>query len=291
MSLWKTYHIAQSTEDALRALRDAPGPAQIIAGGTDLLLDMQQGRHSAIHTLVDVNEIPGMTHLEERDGELFIGASVPHKHITQSELVRSHAEALSTASGLIGGPQVRNTATIGGNVAHALPAADGTIALLALDARAETVSTSGIRQLPIADLFQGPGESTLSPLEEILHGFRIALRKQGQASAFNRIMRPQGVAIAILNLGAWVEMDGPVVVDVRIAVGPSGPVPRRMRGAEEVLKGKTLGPDAIAAAYDCVVDEATLRTSKHRATKEYRQDMVRVLLEKTLSEAASRAAR
>lgn len=290
MSLWQTYHIAESTEDALRALRESPGPAQVIAGGTDLLLDMQQGRHQSVHTLVDVNDIPSMTKLEVRDGELYIGASVPHREVTDSALVHEHAPALATASGLIGGPQVRNTATIGGNVAHALPAADGTIALIALNARAEVCSISGPRQIPILDLFAGPGKNTLSATEELLAGFWLPLRSAGQGSAFNRIMRPQGVAIAILNLAVWVEMDGDTIGDVRIAAGPAGPTPRRMAGAEQVLRGRSVNPESIEAAYRAALEDASLRTSKHRATQEYRRDMVGVLLEKTLIEATNRAA-
>jgi carbon-monoxide dehydrogenase medium subunit len=289
MSLWENYYIASSTDDALRALREAPGPARVVAGGTDLLLDIQQGRHAPVHTFVDVNEIPDLKKLEVRDGELYIGASVPHRVITTSGLVCENCQALATASGLIGGPQVRNTATIGGNVAHALPAADGTIALMALGADAQVAGTGGPRRVPMADLFKGPGESTLVPNEEILTGFFVPLRRPGQGSAFNRIMRPQGVAIAIINLAAWIHMQGGRVQDVRIAVGPSGPVPRRLAKAEDALRGKAPDDEAVAAAYAAALEDASLRTSRHRATKEYRRDMVGVLLEKTLREAVERA--
>ena len=291
MKLWEKYHVAQSTDDALLVLERAPGNAQIIAGGTDLLLDMQQGRHEPVHTFVDVNEIQDMTALEIRGGELFIGASVPHKVITDSDLVRNHCQALATASGLIGGPQVRNTATIGGNVAHALPAADGTIALVSLDAEAEIASRSGRRRVPLVDLFLGPGESALKPRDELLTGFYVRLREPGQASAFNRIMRPQGVAIAILNLAAWVHRTDDIIKEVRIAVGPSGPVPRRMREAENVLRGKPLTAASISRAHEAILGEATLRTSRHRATDEYRRKMAGFLLNNTLTEAFDRTER
>ncbi|MBC8496104.1 MAG: FAD binding domain-containing protein, partial [Chloroflexi bacterium] len=163
MNLWKKYHNSQTVSDALQVLADAPGEAILIAGGTDLMLDLQQGNRPPVHTLVDVTAIPEMTALEIRDGELFIGASVPHARITKSSIVQEHAAALATASGLVGGPQVRNTATLGGNVAHALPAADGTIALIALDAEAEVASLGERRRVPLEQLFAGPGESTLDP--------------------------------------------------------------------------------------------------------------------------------
>ena len=291
MKLWENYHIARSVDETLDTLAKVSGEVQIIGGGTDLLLDLQQGRHNPVDTLIDINEIPEMGALEITGDEIFIGAAVPHKKITTSPIIQEHCQALATASGLIGGPQVRNTATIGGNVAHALPAADGTIALMALDAYAEVASAAGKRRIPIVELFLGPGKSALKPRHEILTGFYVKLRSTGQSSAFNRIMRPQGVAIAILNLAVWLHRSDDLIHAVRIAVGPSGPVPRRMRQAEQTLIGKPLTDESIEAAYAAVLAEASFRTSRHRATKEYREKMVRVLLEKTLIEAFESAAR
>ena len=205
MKLWKNYHLPQSIDDALQTLAATPGKANFIAGGTDLLLDLQQGRHDPVHSLIDITEIPEMSILESRGGELFIGAGVPHRKIVNSPIVQEHAEALTEACGLIGGSQVRNTATLGGNVAHALPAADGTIALMALDAEAEIASLTGHRRAPLREIFVGPGVNSLE--NELLVGFYLSLKNPGDASAFKRVMRPQGVAIAILNLGVWLNRD------------------------------------------------------------------------------------
>ena len=281
MNFCQNYHLAQTIDDALRTLVSAPGEACIIGGGTDLLLDLQQGRHPPVHTLVDVTQIPALTTLEIRDDELFIGAGVPHRKIAASPLVREHARALAKACGLIGGPQVRNTATLGGNVAHALPAADGTIALMTLDARAIIERLDGQRTVPLGELFLGPGKSALAK-DELLVGFRVSLRNPGDASAFKRVMRPQGVAIAILNLGAWLRREGNHIADVRIAVGPSGPVPRRMTTAEDVLRGQPLDDASLQRAYQAILLEANFRTSRHRATKEYRRHVVGVLLRDVL---------
>ena len=287
MNLWTNYHIAQSIDDALQALVKAPGEALIIGGGTDLLLDLQQGRHAPVHTLVDVTQVPELIALEIRNGELFIGAGLPHHTIIHSSLVQEHAAALVEACGLIGGPQVRNTATLGGNVAHALPAADGTIALMALDARGVVAGLESRITIPLAELFLGPGKTALK--NEVLVGFQVSLREAQEASAFNRVMRPQGVAIAILNMGVWLRRAGEAIADVRIAVGPSGPVPRRMLAAESVLRGQPLDPAILQQAYQAVLAEASVRTSRHRATAEYRQHVVGVLLEDTLTAAFKRA--
>lgn len=283
MNLWKHYHNAQTVTDALQVLAEAPGRACLIAGGTDLMLDLQQGNHPPVHTLVDVTAIPEMTALEIREGELFIGASVPHARITTSPLVREHAAALATACGLIGGPQVRNTATLGGNVGHALPAADGTIALTALDAEAEVASLGGRRRVPMDELFLGPGESSLEARRELLVGFYLPLRGPNQASAFKRVMRPQGVAIAILNAAVWLQCDDGRITDVHIALGPSGPVPRRLRNAESVLRDQPYDEVVVGQAVKALLEESSFRTSRHRSTQAYRHHMAGILLEETLA--------
>jgi CO/xanthine dehydrogenase FAD-binding subunit len=289
MNYWEKYYIAKDVGDALQALANSPGSVKIIAGGTDLLLDMRQGRHPPVHTLIDVTRIPEMMSLSIRNRELFIGASVTHKQIVESTHTLEHAQALVEACGLIGGPQVRNSATLGGNVAHALPAADGTIALMALDASAEVADYRGRRRVPLKELFSGPGKSTLRSNKEILVGFYLPLRTRGQASAFLRVMKPQGVAIAILNSCVWIEREGDSIKDLRIVLGPSGPVPMRMYGAEECLRGKLYEELTIKNAIHALLDDARFRTSKHRATEGYRRHLAGVLFRDTLEIVWSRA--
>jgi len=282
MKLSKYFYYTKSIEDALQALQKSQGPKKILAGGTDLLLDLQQGRHPPVATLIDITDIPELKMLEHRAHEIFIGAAVPHRVITTSSTIRLHAEALAEASGLIGGPQVRNVATLGGNIAHALPAADGTIALMALDARAEIATINGRRFVSLANLFKGPGKSTLDPDKELLVGFYIAEKLPGQGSAFKRIMRPQGVAIAILNCAVWLQRAGRVIEDIRISIGPSGPTPRRLVEVEDALRGKHPDEDVLESAYQVLLEKVNFRTSKHRATQAYRQEMAGVLLRETL---------
>jgi carbon-monoxide dehydrogenase medium subunit len=289
MPYWKNYHVAQTIADALQALAAAPGEVRLVAGGTDLLLDLQQGRHAPVDTLVDVTRVNEMCLLEMRQDGLFVGAGLPLNQVIASPLLMEHAQALYEAASLIGGPQVRNTATLGGNVGHALPAADGTIALTALDAQAEVASLAGHRRVPMLQLFAGPGRSTLDPRTEMLVGFHLAPRRPGQASAFRRVMRPQGVAIAILNVAVWLQRNEDRIDAVRIAIGPSGPTPRRAFAAEAVLQGSRLNAETLQQATEALLSEARFRTSPHRATAEYRRQMAGVLLEETLTTAWSRA--
>ncbi len=291
MSIWKNYYLAQSVSDALKMTAGVSGSARFVAGGTDLLLDLQQGRHPPVELLVDLTEIAEMRNLELRPAVLFIGAAVPLNRVVDSPLVREHAAALFEAASLIGGPQVRNTATLGGNVAHALPAGDGTIALLALEAKAEIASMEGRRLAPMNELFLGPGRSALDTKKEILVGFHLPLTKQGEGSAFRRVMRPQGVAIAILNMAAWVQRTGDKISSVRISAGPAGPKPFRAYQAEAVLCDREMSEDSLREALQALLAQAHYRTSPHRATMEYRQKMSKVLLWEVLQTAWERAGR
>ncbi|HEX9616642.1 MAG TPA: xanthine dehydrogenase family protein subunit M [Anaerolineales bacterium] len=290
MTLWKNYYLAESILAALQALSEAGDPSRLIAGGTDLLLDLQQGRHSPVHTLVDVTSIPELNTIEIRGEQLFVGAAVPLTQIVASPLLQYHGEALVEACALIGGPQVRNTATLGGNVSHALPAGDGTIALLALDAQAEVASIEGHRFVPTESLFLGPGKSSLDPRKEILVGFYLPLVRPRQASAFRRVMRPQGVALPILNAAIWLFRTEDRIAEIRVAIGPAGPRPLRARETENALCGKRLTPDVVESAFGALLSEARFRTSPQRASAGYRRHLAEVLLEETLQAAWNRAA-
>lgn len=290
MVAWQRYLQPQTLNEALHDLQSAAESVKVIAGGTDLLLDIQQGRQPRVHTLLDVTSIPEMREIRVGESDIFVGAAVTHFEILQHPALNHHAKSLIEASGLIGGPQVRNVATIGGNVAHALPAGDGTIALMALGAQVEIAGPDGRRCIPLEELFTGPGQTILDQRCELLTGFYLPPLQPGEASAFYRTMRPQGVAIAILNLGVWLRssVDG-LIEDIRLAVGPAGPKPVRARRTETFLRGRLPTEDTIDAAGRELVAEVQLRASPHRATKEYRRHLVPVLLRRVLETAHDRA--
>jgi carbon-monoxide dehydrogenase medium subunit len=299
MNLWHEYLRPTTLSQALKAFAEASGTVLPIAGGTDLLLDLEQGRHPPVHMLVDVTSIAEMTALDVRAEELFIGAAVPVDHIVHDPLAMAHAPALTEACNLIAGPQVRNVATLGGNVAHALPAADGTIALLALNAEAEIASalngaersrSAYTRRVPFKDLFLGPGKSSLKHGQELLVGFYLPLSQKGQASCFKRIMRPQGVALPILNCAVWIEREDDNIKDVHIAVGPGGGTPFRATQAEEILRGKPFDNAAFETALEALLAQAKFRTSARRASADYRRHIVSGLFKDVIETAWKRAA-
>ena len=289
MNLWQEYLRPTNLSQALQAFAEASGPILPIAGGTDLLLDLEQGRHSPVHTLLDVTSIEEMTALEIRGDQVFIGAAVPVNRIVHEPLVIENARALTEACNLIAGPQVRNVATLGGNVAHALPAADGTIALLALNAQAEVADMTGTRRIPFKDLFLGPGKSSLKHGEELLVGFYLRLSQRGQASCFKRIMRPQGVALPIINLAVWLQRRGDVIRQMCLAVGPGGPTPWRGTEVENALVGKPPDDETMKIATDALLGQVGFRPSARRASADYRRHIVAGLFKDVLETAWKRA--
>ncbi|MFA9490130.1 MAG: xanthine dehydrogenase family protein subunit M [Anaerolineales bacterium] len=283
MKLWNLYQLPETVEEAVALLG---ARTAVIAGGTDLLLDLQQDRHPPVEAIVDVNHIDEMQRIEEREDSIYVGAAVSLHRIIESDLLNHHALGLVDACRRIGGPQVRNVATLGGNVGHALPAGDGTIALMSLNTEAQLASEEGRRWVPLEGLFAGPGRPTFDRSQEIITDFRFSKRAALEGSSSTRVMRPQGVAIAILNMAVWLRLNkDSEIADARIAVGPAGPTPLRARETEIRLKGQSKGESMFASGVDGLLQEAQLRTSPYRATKEYRRHLLEVLLRRCMEEA------
>jgi CO/xanthine dehydrogenase FAD-binding subunit len=299
MKRWKEYYTPSTVDEALILLGQYNGNARIIAGGTDLILEMEAGHTEAPQVLVDVTKIAGIEEIrQETDADgawIILGAGVTHFQVERHPLLQQVGTCLNESCRVVGGPQVRNVATLGGNVAHALPAADGTIGLLALDAQVEicTLHEDAVTRSwqPLLSIFAGPGRNTLEA-NQMLSAFRFSPAGDGEGSAFDRIMRPQGVALPILGLAARVRLDAnrQRVEDATIAIGPAGPIPFRATEAEAILKAASVFDDTvIEAVIAAAQQQARLRTSKHRASQDYRHEMIAVLLRRVLPKAVERA--
>ena len=291
MKLWNHYHTPQSVDEAVRLLMQYDGAARIVAGGTDLLVDMRAEGQDPHEALIDITLIPELRNIEAENGTIVIGAGVTHTAIVKSLQISNGATCLVESCGVVGGPQVRNVATLGGNVAHALPAGDGTTSLVALDAEAEIIHQSKRRWLPIRDLFLGPGQSLLDSSRDLLLRFRFKACADGEASAFKRIMRPQGVALPVLGCAVWVRLDNTrsFYESARICIAPVGPTPQRVFEVETAIQGKPVDENTVTEMVKIAHDSLRPRTSKYRATAEYRYEMIDVLLRRTLPLAAKRA--
>ena len=292
MSLWKDYYTPTTIAEALQIRNRYGHDAQFVAGGKDLILDLQQGNHAPLQALVDVTSIEHLNEIRREDGWIVLGAAVTHSDVEANPLVRRHGAALAESCSVVGGPRVRNVGTLGGNVAHALPAADGTIGLLALDAEVQVCTLGETNEVfaawqPLLSIFAGPGQSKLQA-NQLLGAFRFPLLRPRTASAFDRIMRPQGVALPLLGVAANLTLDDTAqrVSRVCIAIGPAGPIPFRAAAAEQALiDTAAFDEEAVDTAVQAALAQAELRTSKHRASKEYRREVLAVLLRRVLQRA------
>ena len=280
-----------TVDEAVNLLERYAGDARLVGGGTDLLLDIQQGRCAAPRALVDPTRIDGLHGIGREDGYIVMGCGTTHAMIQRNEDIMRHGTCLAESCGVIGGPQVRNVATLAGNVAHAMPAADGTIGLLALDGEVETADRSGSRWMPLSDAFRGPGKSAIDHYSTLLTRLRFRPTGENSGSAFCRVMRPQGVALPMIGMAARVRLDaGNTIGSVRIAIGPAGPVPFLARNAMAFLESGPATVERFDEAAHIALDGLALRDSKYRASREYREAMVRLHLPKVLARAAKRAA-
>jgi carbon-monoxide dehydrogenase medium subunit len=288
--MWQAYETPTSVEEALGILARYEGQARIIAGGTDLIVELQEGKCSA-ECLVDVTRIPGLDRIEEQEGWIVLGANVTFRQIKESALVQDRARVLAEAAGSVGALQIQTVATLAGNVASALPAADGSVALMALDAEAEVATMTGRAWRPVGALFLGPGRSAVDPTQQMITAIRFPALATGQGSAWERIGRRRALVLPILNCGVTVALDGPgaAVRRARIALGPVAPVPFRARETEAFVAGRPAGEETFAQAAEVAAGEAHPRTSLLRASKEYRTEVLKVLVRQGLARATAQA--
>jgi carbon-monoxide dehydrogenase medium subunit len=286
---WKNYHTPTSIEEAVQYLDHYQGRARMIGGGTDLFLEIQQGMRPPEEALVDTSRISELNQISDEDEHIVIGCAVTHTQIIQDQRIIQHGTCLVESCGVIGGPQVRNVATLAGNVAHALPAGDGSIGLLALAGEIEVVDSNGSRWMPLQESFLGPGKSVIDPHHAMLARLRFQPTAAGEGSAFTRVMRPQGVALPMIAMAARLQMDGNTISAARVSLGPAGPVPYLAEAAMDVLNGEQAEPKVFAQAAEAILACVQLRTSKYRATREYRAEMIRTHLPLILARAAERA--
>jgi carbon-monoxide dehydrogenase medium subunit len=287
---WEHYYTPSTVVEALEILHRYDGRARVVGGGTDLLVETRRGLHRPVEAMVDVTHIDGLDVITVEDDYIVIGCGVTHSQIVSDPQIIEHGLCLSESCGVIGGPQVRNVGTLAGNVAHALPAGDGTIGLLALGGEIEVASEDGLQWMPLQDSFKGPGKSFIDRYRQILTRLRFRPTGAGEGSAHHRVMRPQGLCLPIISMGVRVELDATnTFTEARISMGPVGPVPYLAEAAMKVLVGGPATQEQFARAAEVALDSVELRASKYRASREYREQMVRTWLPVILDRAVERA--
>ena len=280
--MWEDYYRPQTLQEALDILSRHPGKARVIAGGTDLLLDLKNASKQ-VEYLVDIREIEGMTRIEEREGRLFIGACVTHSQLAASPLIRKMAAALAEGAATVGSVQVRNVSTVGGNIVNAQPAADTAVPLVALGASAAMVDTDGTKRVAaVEDLFAGPGRSKINSTKTIVTEFSFPASPP-MLSAFDRIARRKSLSLPMLNLAVALQRENNAAKHIRIAAGPIGPTPQRLERVESILEGRMIESAILAEAARLASECAQPRDSVLRGPRNYRKEMIGIMLTRTLT--------
>jgi CO/xanthine dehydrogenase FAD-binding subunit len=273
-----------SLREACALLAEHGGQARLLAGGTDLLVQMKLERVAARY-LVGLRRVPVLRDIVA-DGGVTIGAMVSIRGVSRSPAIRAGYLALHEACDSFSTVQVMVMGTIGGNVCNASPAADTAPALLAFDAEARIVGPDGERLVPIDEFFVGPGRTVLGR-GELLGALRLPRTPAGAGSAFLKIGRVEA-DIAKVAVAVRIDRDDDRVAECRIALGAVAPTPIRSRQAERLLRGQRLSRALVADAARAAAAEIRPITDA-RSTAEYRRHAARVLVEDALATAWSRA--
>lgn len=282
-------HWPRTLKEALELLQKLD-EAKPIAGGTDLLIDLREGACEVKH-LVDLGGVEELRYIREDGGQIRIGSRTTHTQLLRSELIAAKAPVLKEAVSSVGSVQIRNMGTIGGNLCTASPGADTAPPLLVLDAEVNIASLEGSRSIALSGLFAGPKRNSLRP-GELLTEIRFPVPPAGSGASFQKLGRRRGCTLSLLNAAAYLEVDGDICREVRVAFGACAPTPTRMPDVEEMLRGKMLNSQVIekvaSACYGLVKPSTRAHT---RASAEYRRAMSCVLMRRSLTNALEQARR
>jgi carbon-monoxide dehydrogenase medium subunit len=280
------YFAPTTVHEALTLLRQYGSEAKLLSGGQSLI-PLMKLRLAVPAYLIDINRIPGLDYLHERNGFLCIGALTREADLEHAELVRAYYPIVCDTARVIGDPLVRNLATIGGNLAHADPANDHPATLLALEAEIVATGLDGERIIPAAEFFTDFFTTALRP-DEILTEIRIPAPAAGSGGTYIKLERKVG-DFAIVGVAAQMTIDTTGIC-ARAGIGLTnvGPTPLKVHSAEAFLQGKRLDQDSITQAAQLAA-QAARPEADLRGSIAYKRDMVRVLTTRALTRALERA--
>lgn len=281
----KTLYEVASVADAVRLLEEHPA-AVVLAGGSDVLIKMREGKLAGAElvSIFKLDELRGVS--LDGDGTLRILPLTSFSHVAKNPLVNEHIRVLAEAVALVGGPQVRNIGTIGGNICNGVTSADSASTLAAYDAVLEVTGPAGVRTIPIAQWYVGAGKVALGHAELLT---AILIKKEsfeGYCGHYIKYAMRNAMDIATLGCSVNVKLssDKKTILDVRAAYGVAGPVPMRAPTAEKAARGLPVSTETVEAFAKAALGDVNPRTS-WRATKEFRLHLVEELARRALAKA------
>lgn len=276
-------------DEAVGLLAKAGDRAKLLAGGTDIIVQLREGLRSA-DLVIDLKKIPELTRLEySPTAGLHLGASVPCWQIYEDAAIAAAYPALAQAVRIIGGWQIQSRASVGGNLCNSSPAADSIPALIAHGAVAHLAGPDGRRTVPVAEFCTGPGRNVLQP-GELLVAITLPPASGGSGSAYQRFIPRNEMDIAVVGVGSWVQLDESRqrIAAARIALGAVGPTPKVASQASDFLVGQE-PTDAVLAEAGELAKQVATPISDMRGPAEYRMHLVGVLTRRTLAGAVEHA--
>ncbi len=266
----ENYYNAQSIKEAVNLLKEHPD-ARIISGGSDVLIKIREGKMAgtSLVSIRDIKEIQGVTLMDS--GDIYIGAGTTFSHVTNDPVIREHISVLGEAVDQVGGPQVRNIGTIGGNVCNGAVSADSAPTLFSLNAMLRIADGEGGRTVPIDMFYLGPGKVDLHCGDVLTHIIIPGKEYQGYRGHYIKYSMRNAMDIATLSCSVVSKVDtaANILEDVRITFGVAAPVPYRCKKTEEALKGMEIGEGLYEKIKTLVREEINPRDS-WRASKEFR---------------------
>jgi carbon-monoxide dehydrogenase medium subunit len=280
----KFNYLAPTTlDEALSLLSEYRGRAKVIAGGTDLVPKLKRREIRAPEYVIDLKGIPGLDEIKFDASGLTLGAMVTIGMVESSAKIRQRFGILAQAAQSMASPQVRNRGTIAGNICNAVPSADSAPPLLTLGARLKIVSGNGERTVNIEDFFTGPGQTALDE-DEILREIQILDAPPNGKGVYLKLTPRRAMDLAIVGVAVVVIPQDGICRDIRIALGAVAPTPIRAKKAEAILKGQKLDDKLIEKAAQTAAGQSN-PIDDHRASAEYRRDMVEVLAKRAIKQA------
>jgi carbon-monoxide dehydrogenase medium subunit len=283
------YHQPESLADAVDLAARFGGQASFLAGGTDLIVQIERGRVAPRH-VIGLGRVPGLAGIEV-NGRITLGARVTHRAIEQTPALAGPLRCLVEGAEVIGGHQVRNVATIGGNLVNASPAADLVPCLLALDGVVTLVGPGGEREVPIERFLLGPNRTARRP-DELVTRVDLPALPPRAATAFLKAGRRRAMEISVVCVAARLDLDATLerCLEARVVLGAVAPTAVRAHAAERLLEGQPVGGEAFRRAAEAA-QEACRPIDDVRASAGFRQHLVGVLVRRALDRCVERARR
>jgi carbon-monoxide dehydrogenase medium subunit len=286
----KDYLVPETLPEALKMLAEHKGRSRVIAGGTDVIVELRR-RDYEVDVLVDICRISGMDGIELQENRIKLGGLVTHAQAAASSLIREKARLLALGCAAVGSPQIRNIATVAGNLVSGQPAADAAIPLLALDAEVAIASMKGERVVRLGEFFLDTGKTVVDPHREILTRIEFEALGPNQGGCFLRLSKRRALALPMLVCAVVVTVDEAkqVIDEAAIALGPVAPTPFRDRQTEEAIKGNPVNFQTLQGAAESASANCSPRDSLLRGSTDYRRNMVKVLVKRGLRGALEQA--